>query len=103
MRYETHTHLKPEQVLDEAERFFGADGLKMKRSARQGLQISFYGDGLAWITVWPPNNEKSGSRVDLDSSRRDADVLRFRDRLHELEHTPAAPMVAGPSQDPGPR
>ena len=80
MRYETHTHLKPEQVLDEAERFFGEEGLKMKRSARQGGQVSFYGDGLAWITVWPPNDEKSGSRVDLDSSRRDDDVLRFREQ-----------------------
>jgi hypothetical protein len=103
MRYETHTHLKPEQVLDEAERFFGDEGLKMKQSARQGLQISFYGDGLAWITVWPPNDEKSGSRVDLDSSRRDAEVLRFRDYLHELEHKPAPPLAAGPSPDPGPR
>lgn len=103
MRYETHTHLKPEQVLDEAERFFGDEGLKMKRSARQGLQVSFYGDGLAWITVWPPNDEKSGSRVDLDSSRRDADVLRFREHLHALEHKPAPPLAAAPSQDPGPR
>jgi hypothetical protein len=96
MRYETHTHLKPEQVLDEAERFFGDDGLKMKRSARQGLQVSFFGPGLAWITVWPANDEKSGSRVDLDSSERDADVLRFRQHLHDLEHKPAPPLAAPP-------
>lgn len=85
MRYETHTHLKPEQVLDAAEAFFGDAGLKMKRSARQGYQVSFYGAGLAWITVWPPNDEKSGSRVDLDSSERDADILRFRAHLHQLD------------------
>ena len=103
MRYETHTHLPPEQVLDEAEKFFGPAGLGMKRSARQGLQVSFFGDGLAWITVWPPNAEKSGSRVDLDSSKRDADILRFRAHLHTLEHRPAAPLAAGPSPDPGPR
>ncbi|HUS17452.1 MAG TPA: hypothetical protein VM536_20845 [Chloroflexia bacterium] len=103
MRYETHTHLKPEQVLDEAETFFGDAGLKMKKSARQGNQVSFYGPGLAWITVWPPNNEKSGSRVDLDSSERDADVLRFREHLHSLEHKAGSPMVAPPSGDPGPR
>ena len=46
MRYETHTHLPPERVLDEAAQFFGDAGLKMKQSARQGLQISFYGAGL---------------------------------------------------------
>jgi hypothetical protein len=103
MRYETHTHLKPEQVLDAAEQFFGPAGLKMTRSARQAGQVAFFGDGLAWITVWPPNDEKSGSRVDLDSSQRDADLLRFRAHLHELEHTPAPPLAAGPSPDPGPR
>ena len=103
MRYETHTHLKPEQVLDAAAAFFGDAGLKMKQSARQGLQIAFYGDGLAWITCWPANDEKSGARVDLDSSDRDADILRFRDHLHTLEHQPPAPMIAPPSADPGPR
>ncbi|HMA37839.1 MAG TPA: hypothetical protein VKY74_25535 [Chloroflexia bacterium] len=101
MRYETHTHLPPEQVLDEAERFFGDAGLKMKRSARQGLQVAFFGDGLVWVTVWPPNPTKSGSRVDLDSSDRDADILRFRAHLHTLAHPP--PLAAGPAPDPGPR
>ena len=103
MRYETHTHLPPERVLDEAAQFFGDAGLKMKQSARQGLQISFYGPGLVWVTVWPPNTAKSGSRVDLDSSERDADILRFRDHLHTLGHQAAPAMIAPPSQDPGPR
>lgn len=103
MRYETHTHLPAERVLDAAEQFFGAAGLQMKRSARQGGQISFYGPGLVWVTVWPPNQEKRGARVDLDSSERDADILRFRAHLHALEHQPAAPLAAGPSADPGPR
>jgi len=103
MRYETHTHLPPERVLDEAAQFFGDAGLKMKQSARQGLQISFYGDGLVWITVWPPNTAKSGSRVDLDSSERDADILRIREQLHTQEHQADPAKVAPPSQDPGPR
>jgi hypothetical protein len=103
MRYETHTHLKPEAVLDAAESFFGESGLKMKKSARQGLQEPFYGDGLVWITCWPANDEKSGSRVDLDSSQRDTEILRFRQHLHEMEHQTPAPMVAPPSSDPGPR
>ena len=103
MRYETHTHMKPDQVLDEAEKFFGPEGLKMTRSARQAGQVAFFGDGLVWVTVWPPNDEKSGSRVDLDSSERDADILRFRQHLHELEHKAAPPLAAGPSPDPGPR
>ncbi|MGI8587166.1 MAG: hypothetical protein ACR2M0_05695 [Chloroflexia bacterium] len=103
MRYETHTHLAPEAVLDEAERFFGQDGLKMQKSARQGLQVSFFGPGLVWITCWPPNADKGGSRVDLDSSKRDADILRFREHLHELEDRPSPPLAAPPSPDPGPR
>jgi len=103
MHYETHTHLPHERVLDEAAQFFGDAGLKMKQSARQELQISFYGDGLVWITVWPPNTAKSGSRVDLDSSERDTDILRFRDHLHALAHQAAPAIVAPPSQDPGPR
>jgi hypothetical protein len=99
MRYETHTHLKPETVLDEAEKFFGPGGLGMTRSARQGNQVSFFGPGLAWVTVWPPNDEKTGSRVDLDSSERDADMLRFRERLKALEGKHAPPLAAGPSSD----
>ena len=85
MRYETHTHLKPEVVLDEAEKFFGPGGLGMTRSARQGLQVSFFGPGLAWVTCWPGNDKKTGHRVDLDSSERDADVRRFREHIKTLE------------------
>ena len=83
------------RVLDEAEKFFGPEGLKMTRGARQAGQVSFFGDGQAWITVWPPNDEKSGSRVDLDSSRRDADIRRFRRHLHEVEHSPAPAAPGG--------
>src|SRR5215218_9910448 len=99
MRYEMHTHLKPEVLLDEAEKFFGAAGLGMTRSARQGLQVSFFGPGLAWVTVWPPNNEKTGSRVDLDSSERDADMLCFREHIKGLEGKYPPPLAAGPSGD----
>ena len=103
MRYETHTHLNPERVLDEAEKFFGPDGLKMTRSARQAGQIAFFGEGLAWVTVWPPVRPDAGSRVDLDSSQRDAEVLAFRLRLHTLEHETPPPLATGPSPQTGPR
>ena len=78
MRYETHTHLKREEVFEAAKRFFGTDegGLGMKLSAHQGNQISFFGDGLIWVTVWP-GNPKEPVRVDVDVSERDADAKRF--------------------------
>ena len=94
MRCEPHPHLKPEVVLDEAVKFFAAEGLGMKKSARQGLQVCFFGAGLAWVTVWPPNDEKTGSRVDLDSSEHDADVLRFREHIKALETAQAHPSSA---------
>jgi hypothetical protein len=83
MRYDLHVHLKPEQVLDEAAQFFGPAGRKMTQSARQGLQISFFGPGLAWVTCWPAGRD-GAVRVDLDSSERDADVLAFADHLRRL-------------------
>jgi hypothetical protein len=104
MRYDMHVHLKPEQVLDEAVRFFGPDGRQMTQAARQGLQISFFGPGLAWITCWPPD-AKGGTRVDLDSSERDADILAFMDHLRVLAGGPPSGPGAGPSHDdvPGTR
>jgi hypothetical protein len=98
MRYDLHVHLSPEQVLDEAARFFGADGLKMTQSARQGLQISFFGPGLAWITCWPPGRD-GAMRVDLDSSERDAEVLAFAARLRALAGEHGKPAPGSPSRD----
>ena len=104
MRYDLHVHLPPEQVLDEAAKFFGPDGLKMTQSARQGLQISFFGPGLAWVTCWPPGRD-GAMRVDLDSSERDAEVLAFAARLRHLAGEHPTPSPGGPSRDdvPGKR
>ncbi len=78
MRYETHTHMKREEVFQAAKSFFGEGegGLGMKLSAEQGNQIAFFGDGLIWVTVWPA---KPGDpiRVDVDVSEREADAKAF--------------------------
>lgn len=76
MRYETHTHMKREDVFEAAKTFFGEGGLGMKMSAHQGNQISFFGDGLIWVTVWPAKPGKP-IRVDVDVSDRDADAKAF--------------------------
>ena len=104
MRYDLHVHLTPERVLDEAARFFGPEGRKMTPSARQGLQISFFGPGLAWVTCWPPGRDGS-TRVDLDSSERDADVLAFAAHLRRLAGERPHGPIPGPSADdvPGKR
>lgn len=82
MRYETHTHLRREQVFQAAKSFFGQDegGLGMKIGAEQGNQIEFFGDGLIWVTVWPA---KPGDkiRVDVDVSERDADAKAFIEKV----------------------
>ncbi|MDQ6694973.1 MAG: hypothetical protein M3014_11240 [Chloroflexota bacterium] len=82
MRYETHTHLAREAVFAEANRFFGdgEGGLGMKKSAQQGNQVAFFGDGLIWVTVWPSPPGKP-IRVDVDVSRRDADAKAFIEKV----------------------
>lgn len=80
MRYETNTHMKREEVFEAAQRFFGEAGLGMKMSAHQGNQMSFFGDGLVWVTVWPAApGEKI--RVDVDVSERDADAKAFIEKV----------------------
>jgi hypothetical protein len=82
VRYETHTHMKREQVFQAAKSFFGQDegGLGMKLGAEQGNQIQFFGNGLIWVTAWPA---KPGDkvRVDVDVSDRDADAKAFIERV----------------------
>jgi hypothetical protein len=82
LRYETHTHLKREQVFQAAKAYFGQaeGGLGMKIGAEQGNQIEFFGDGLIWVTVWPA---KPGDkiRVDVDVSERDADAKSFIEKV----------------------
>lgn len=82
MRYETHTHMKREDVFEAAKKFFGQEegGLGMKISAHQGNQISFFGDGLVWVTVWP-NKPGKPIRVDVDVSDRDADAKTFIEKV----------------------
>ena len=101
MRYDIHVHLKPEQVLDAAARFFGPDGRKMTQSARQALQISFFGPGLAWVTCWPPD-AKGEMRVDIDSSERDADAVAFITLLQDLERTRQTAAGGPPTADAKP-
>jgi hypothetical protein len=86
MRYETHTHMARDQIFEAAKRFCGEGGLGMKLGAQQGNQISFFGDGLVWITVWP---SKKGDpiRVDVDVSDRDEDAKRF---IREILRAPVA-------------
>jgi hypothetical protein len=82
LRYETHTHLKREQVFEAAKKFFGdaEGGLGMKKSAEQGNQIAFFGNGLIWVTVWPAKpGEKI--RVDVDESDRAKDAKTFIEKV----------------------
>jgi hypothetical protein len=76
MRHETHTHLKRDEIFEAAKTFFGEGGLGMKKSAEQGNQIAFFGDGLVWITSWPakPGHD---TRVDIDVSDRDKEARAF--------------------------
>ncbi len=82
MRYETRTNLKREAIFEAAKSFFGEaeGGLGMKKSAEQGNQIAFFGDGLIWVTVWPA---KPGHRihVDVDVSDRDKDARAFIEKV----------------------
>ena len=89
MRYETHTHMKREDVFEAAKQFFGEveGGLGMKLSAHQGNQISFFGDGLIWVTVWPAKPGKP-IRVDVDVSERDGDAKAF------IKNVLGAPVMA---------
>lgn len=82
MRYETHTHLKRDEVFEAAKRFFGPDedGLGMKLGAHQGNQIQFFGEGLIWVTVWPAKPGKR-IRVDVDVSERDNDAKAFIEKV----------------------
>jgi hypothetical protein len=82
MRHEAHTHLKREAVFEAAKKFFGEaeGGLGMKKSAEEGNQIAFYGDGLIWVTVWPaPPGKKI--RVDVDVSEREKDATEFIEKV----------------------
>jgi hypothetical protein len=80
VRYETHTHLKRDEVFEAAKKFFGDEGLGLKLSVHQGNQIHFYGDGLIWVTVWPAKpGEKI--RVDVDVSDRDGDAKAFIEKV----------------------
>ncbi len=82
MRYETHTRMERGAIFEAAKGFFGQEegGLGMKLSAHQGNQISFFGDGLVWVTVWPAGpNQKI--RVDVDVSDRDEDAKRFIEKV----------------------
>ena len=78
MRHETHTHLKRDEIFEAARRFFGEGegGLGMKKSAEQGNQIAFFGDGLIWITSWPARPGRE-THVDIDDSDREKDALEF--------------------------
>ncbi|HEX8230545.1 MAG TPA: hypothetical protein VF826_14700 [Chloroflexia bacterium] len=82
MRYETHTQMGREAIFEAAKGFFGQEegGLGMKLSAHQGNQISFFGDGLIWVTVWPAG-PKEKIRVDVDVSDRDEDARRFIEKV----------------------
>lgn len=82
MRYETHTHMKRDDVFEAAKKFFGQEegGLGMKMSAHQGNQIAFFGDGLIWVTVWPAKSGKP-IRVDVDVSDRDNDAKAFIEKV----------------------
>ena len=82
MRYETHTHMKREDVFEAAKKFFGQEegGLGMKISSQQGNQIAFFGDGLVWVTVWPGKAGKP-IRVDVDVSDRDRDAKAFIEKV----------------------
>lgn len=82
MRYETHTHLKPDEVFEAAKRYFGQEegGLGMKLGARQGNQVQFFGNGLIWVTVWPAKPGKR-IRVDVDVSERDGDAKAFIEKV----------------------
>ena len=78
MRHETHTHLKRDEIFEAAKRFFGEGegGLGMKKSAEQGNQIAFFGEGLVWITAWPAKPGRP-THVDIDDSDREKDAREF--------------------------
>ncbi len=82
MRHETRTRLKRDEIFEAAKRFFGEGegGLGMKKSAEQGNQLAFYGDGLVWITSWParPGEE---THVDLDVSDREKEAREFIEKV----------------------
>jgi hypothetical protein len=82
MRHETQTHLKRDEIFEAAKRFFGEaeGGLGMKKSAEQGNQIAFFGDGLVWLTAWPAKPGQD-TRVDIDVSERDKDALLFIEKV----------------------
>jgi hypothetical protein len=74
--------MKRPEVFEAAKRFFGdaEGGLGMKKSAEQGNQVAFFGDGLIWVTVWPAKpGEKI--RVDVDVSDRDKDAKEFIEKV----------------------
>jgi hypothetical protein len=83
VRHETSTRLKREEVFEAAKRFFGQKegGLGMKKSAEQGNQIAFFGDGLVWVTVWPAKQGAKEIRVDIDASDRDAEARAFIEKV----------------------
>lgn len=78
MRHETHTHLEKDEIFEAAKRYFGdaEGGLGMKKSAEQGNQIAFFGNGLVWLTAWPAQPGKE-TRVDIDVSDRDTEAREF--------------------------
>jgi hypothetical protein len=82
MRHETHTHLKRDEIFEAARRFFGEGegGLGMKKSAEQGTQIAFFGDGLVWITSWPAKPGQD-TRVDVDARHRDKEAREFIEKV----------------------
>jgi hypothetical protein len=82
MRHETHTHLKRAEIFEAAKKYFGDEegGLGMKKSAEQGNQISFFGDGLVWVTAWPATEGKE-VRVDIDVSDRDKEAREFIEKV----------------------
>jgi hypothetical protein len=72
--------MKREAVFEAARKFFGEGGLGMKKSAEQGNQIAFYGDGLIWVTVWPAAPGET-IRVDVDVSDREKDARAFIEKI----------------------
>jgi len=77
-RYGKKTRIKPSEVIDRAERYFGSGGLGLKIVDRSDEMICFEGGG-GHVTIIACQNDET--EVDLETREWDFQVKEFMNKL----------------------
>jgi len=78
-RYGVKTSLSPEDVIEAAERYFGADGLEMDRE-ETGACCAYFQGGGGFVRV-TAGEEGGQTTVDLETREWDYHVRQFMEEI----------------------